>query len=137
MLNSVLSMADTDRRMFDFVIDREGATSEHIKIFGKFFTNSFLYSVAATEKSLVQKYCDGKYLEGEVCGLDYSPLNCVQSAPDLGYFFRTLNKTKQATIISVSWNKNGPPTSFYRMKQANNHWVIDGIQCVGGKNFNW
>lgn len=102
-----------------------------------FFTEPFRTSVTKVELELVEKDCGGKYIEGELCGLDFSPINCAQDSSEF-YFYRTEKASKYETIISYKWPGSVPSNAIkytkFRLVKENNIWKLDGVSCGGDVN---
>lgn len=52
------------------------------KEYRNFFTSALEKSIDDVEARLVKENCGGQYLEGELCGLDYTVLTCAQDVDD-------------------------------------------------------
>ena len=126
-----------DSRIFDFMTDRNGGRKIYEKQLGRYFSRHLLDAVAAFERNLVSKDCGGHYVEGDMCGFEYSPLTCAQDIPDDGYMFATEFRDSGATIITASWAMVGPALARYRMIRMSGTWIIDAIACPDGDRFNW
>lgn len=126
-----------DEHLIDFLIDYKGARQAYQKMFGRYFSVAYLDAVAAFERDLVAKNCGGEYVEGDMCGLESSPVNCAQDDPPNGYHYRTEYSAQGTVIILAAWERSGPWTARYRMKMAARGWVIDGVECPLGDRYNW
>ncbi len=102
-----------------------------------FFTEPFRASVTKAELELVEKDCGGKYIEGELCGLDFSPINCAQDSSEF-YFYRTEKATRNETIISYKWpgsvSNDAIKYTKFRLVKEGSIWKLDGVSCGGDMN---
>lgn len=126
-----------DTQLHDFLINYNGGRKAHEKEFSRYFTPRFVDAVAAMERKLVAKNCGGHYVEGDMCGLESSPLNCAQDDPAEGYWHQAERSDSRAVIIASAWQPNGPITARYRMVKRHGAWVLDAVACPGGERFNW
>lgn len=73
-LNTILKVQSSEQpgnmHLFDFLTDYKGARRTHEKMFGRYFSSTYLDAVAAYERELVIQNCGGEYVEGDMCGLD-------------------------------------------------------------------
>lgn len=88
-LDAILALRDDNGSLYEFLTNREGGRENHYKIFFPYFTSELLNSISAAEKKLVKLNCNGKYIDGDLCGIEYNPLNCAQDTPSNGYYYRT------------------------------------------------
>ncbi|OAN50158.1 hypothetical protein A6A04_01740 [Paramagnetospirillum marisnigri] len=140
-VNALLKVEATpplgDSRLHQFLIDYKGGRRLHHKLFGRHFTSAYLDAVAAFERELVVQNCGGEYVEGDMCGLESSPINCAQDVAPHGYWYRTEHSTGDTAIILAAWKRSGPWTARYRMKKESRGWVVDGVECPLGDRYNW
>ncbi len=96
----------------------------------KYLTNGVINSIRSEEKWQLDKYCNGKYIDGEICGLDYNPITCANDFTDESYYF-TVKQTKNTAEILHAWYKTDPVSEMprYFMVRENGVWKIDGIVC--------
>ncbi len=104
--------------------DRDQAfTAEYLRD----FTPALLRAIVAEEERLVRQDCNGHYIEGDLCGMDYVALWCGQDIrPDLRYHMRV--------EAGQTWIDTNSP-AHYRIMRHKKGWRIDGIQCEEGKGF--
>jgi hypothetical protein len=98
-------------------------------------TGDLIASIRTKEREIVQKDCKGKYVEGDICGLDYSPITCAQDM-NSKYEYRTLENTGDAVKIEYRWPPGGKPVATYTLRKNGTDWKIDGISCAGASAFN-
>ncbi|WP_156428728.1 hypothetical protein [Magnetospirillum sp. XM-1] len=140
-LNVILKVQASERpgnvHLFDFLTDYKGARRTYEKMFGRYFSSAYLDAVAAYERELVVQNCGGEYVEGDMCGLESSPLNCAQDDAPYGYWYRTERSTGNSVIIVAAWERSGPWIARYRMSKEARGWVVDGVECHQGYHYNW
>jgi hypothetical protein len=128
-LDRVLKMADGDEFQLDNLLHRYPVVPKKQVDYRGMLTVKLIAAMQAEEHKLVAKDCGGRYLEGEICGMDYSPITCAQDtiAP---YTYKTLTQRARDAIIAG-------PSATYRMIQVGSGWQIDGIKCTEGAAFNF
>lgn len=144
-LDGILKRATVDANFFEFVLKRPWFDPAKGNDYSTMLTQTLLDTLAAREAKYVKEDCGGKYLDGEICGLDYDPITCGQDPP-LAYRFRTRMQKEGVAVISTvnALSSNDfanyrliadeyPPT--YRMLKVNGQWQLDGIDC-GDANSN-
>ncbi len=100
------------------------------------FTQDFRNSVLSTNHEALKQNCGGKYIEGEICGLDINPVSCTQDKSD-DYFFRTEQQTTHQAIISYAWPENQDASATYRLLKDAKGWKLDAVSCPRYLKFNW
>ena len=123
--------------LFTFLTDYKGARRAYEGVFGRYFSSAYLDAVAAFERELVAQNCGGEYVEGDMCGLEASPLNCAQDDAPYGYWYRTEQVAGGTATIVAAWERSGPWTARYRMRKEARGWVVDGVECPLGGRYNW
>lgn len=105
------------------------------KEYSGLFTTELLHAMETKQKSMVEDQCGGKYIEGEICGLDYSPISCTQ---DNGWprVFRTEQESPRETIVSYTMPESYFPGPSYRLINNEGVWKLDGIDCGRAGLFN-
>jgi hypothetical protein len=97
-------------------------------------TPALIAALVKEEKKMVQKDCGGKYLQGEICGFDYSPITCAQdSAPS--YLYHTVLDLQSRVVIEYAWPNETSRAAVYTLVKRGDRWLIDGITCAGGAAF--
>ena len=87
------------------------------------------------EKKLVRKECGGKYLDGEECGFDYSPITCAQDS-EPSYVYHTVLEFDAKAVIEYAWPNQTSRVATYTMVKSKSGWLIDGVTCATGPKFN-
>jgi hypothetical protein len=137
-LNEIFHHSDNDDNLSEFVLKRPWYDAKKDKGYATLFTPNLLAAWASAEAQLVQHDCQGKYLDGEICGIDYSPITCGNATSDKGYRFRTKEADDRKAILSSRWageqaRADGPQ---YRMAKEGGSWRLDGVDCGNGAKFN-
>ncbi len=86
---------------------------------------------------LVNQDCDGEYIDGDMCGINYNPLTCAQDYYDEGYIYKTLSSDDKTAIIAYRWPYLPEVVATYRLILQNKRWVVDGVACKNSAKFNW
>jgi len=136
-LNSILKWRDPGGPVYRFLTDQNGGRKLYEKRFDRHFTVPLLDAVAALERKLVKEECRGRYVEGDMCGIGYNPLNCAQDDPPNGYHFLVESAGEGTEVIATAWRASGPVTARYRVTRYHGTWAIDAISCPDGDSFNW
>ena len=136
-LDRILKTADGDEALLDNILEGRGKNNFHPSVdYRSMLTPMLLSSIRKYEKLEVKKSCGGHYLP-EVCGIDFSPINCAQDSNDT-YLYSTKLGSDQSAIVSYTWPSANPSAvAIYRMTGGPGHWRIDGIVCADfGIKFN-
>jgi hypothetical protein len=137
-LDAIIRRSDKDDNMFNYVLKRPGYDATKDAGYSRLFTPNLLLAWAHAEAELVKQDCGGKYLEGEICGFDYSPITCAQDSSDSGRVYRTIEATDDAVRIAYRWGGRGAPAEGprYRLIKDGRDWKLDGVDCGDGVTFN-
>jgi hypothetical protein len=137
-LNEIFHRSDNDDNLSEFVLKRPWYDAKKDKGYATLFTQSLLAAWASAEAQLVQQDCQGKYLDGEICGIDYSPITCGNATSDKGYVFRTKQADDRSAILFSRWagHEASGEDSQYRMVKEAGSWRLDGVDCGDGAKFN-
>jgi hypothetical protein len=136
-LDAIIKRVDKDddqmykiRRARDKVKTRGGVD------YATLLTQPLLAAIAQAEAAEVKKNCGGKYIRGELCGLDYDPVTCAQDYNDT-YLYRTEQEGPLEARIAYTWpNDTANPAAIYHLIRQGDRWMIDGIACYGSASFN-
>lgn len=139
-LDAILKSADRDDDQLDNLLGGRGP--------GKFrqtfdyravLTQRLISAIRRTETKLVKRNCGGNYYDGEICGLDFLPIECTQDTNDT-YLYRTDMQNKSVARIDYAWpsNKwsNTSLVASYKLVKIADQWKIDGIKCCNSRTFN-
>lgn len=142
-LNTLLTLdvfASEDERfgsLQDFIIDYPHRDKKFDHLYTNFFSSELLSAWRHAEQEQVTLECDGKYINGQRCGLSINPLTCVHDFPSNGYVYNTLFQNEFQTTVLVAWSDHEESTiGLYRLVKENKHWVLDSVSCTDGAHFN-
>lgn len=135
-LDRVLKIADEDEGdMLYFALNIPGQKKD----FSYLFSEKLLQSWRKAEKEAVQETCNGFYVDGESCGLDYNPIICAQDIPE-HYLYHTQTESAHEVLIASIWPQyihDPQHQKAYRLiKNKAGAWVLDGVNCGEGEAFN-
>lgn len=134
-LEQILKRADKDEHLLDNLLQGRGTNNFKPTVnYQSLLTLGLIEAIRKHEQALVGKDCKGIYLEGEICGLDYSPITCGQDS-GTRYEFRTLQAEPSKAKIDFRWS-GGEIAASYRLVKVDERWKIDGISCTGADAFN-
>lgn len=120
----------------DYVLQAPYRDQKYDSKYADFFSQAYVRACAKKEKELVDRYCGGNYISGEQCGIDFSPIACTQDSNN-SYVYNTLMETDKVARIEYKWHlTDDKPDATYRLIKQGNVWVIDGVKCEVGDNFN-
>lgn len=132
-LDKILHVADADTNQLANLLHRPGHDGR--VDYRQLLTPKLIAAISKTERDLVRKDCGGKYKEGELCGLDYSPITCAQdSSPS--YLFHSVLEFESKAVIEYAWPDGNETAATYTLVKDSNGWKIDGITCAHSKAFN-
>jgi hypothetical protein len=145
-LDAILTRAKTDYDMTFYALNEPHYDpllgSPHARLvppedkgYSRLFTKPLVNAWRELEKSLVQQSCGGKYIGGELCGLDYNPILCTQDDSDT-FHYHTVNSDKNMAIIEYSPPETEYLLATYRMIKDQQGWKIDGVACRDSDKFN-
>ena len=128
-LDRVLRSSEKDANLLDFVLHTPWYKPRADKGYVGYFTKHFLSVMAEMEKKAVKDNCKGKYLKGEICGLDYNPLTCAQDQAETRYLYRADSSDDAKAVISYVWPGEAQRAAVFEMLYENGCWKIDAVRC--------
>ena len=98
--------------------------------YSNYLTNKLALAIETYEKNLVQKTCNGKYLDDQICGINYNPITCSQESFEFEVY-NTIKTNNHETTIEYSYLLDNKiyPIATYRLVNKLNIWLLDGIKC--------
>ena len=137
--DALIHLDDSGYDLFFFMIKRPSRNRSLDRRFAPLFSKELQAAWAQEEKRLVLQGCNGRYIDGELCGIDFRPLVCAQDYSEEGYTYRTLRSDAKSALIEMSWAEHSDnPSAQYRMILVGDRWVMDGVYCLRwGVGFNW
>lgn len=134
-LNRILRRADADHVLLDNLFKRYGPVPRARRVdYSAFLTPELLAALASTEAKMVKENCGGQYRDGEICGLDYSPITCAQDYAK-PYSYRTESSGPGRAAIAYRWPHRHDIAARYDLKIDAGVWKIDNISCGADGNF--
>lgn len=131
-LDKILHLSDADQDQLANLLHRPGRDGK--VDYTQMMTPALIAALVKEEKKMVQKDCGGKYLDGEECGFDYSPITCAQDlAPS--YLYHTVLDLNDRVVIEYAWPNQASRAAVYTLVKRGDRWLIDGITCAGGTAF--
>jgi len=139
VLDSLLAksrdIGEESAALHDYITKAPDANQEYDKEFDTLITSQLRNSIARMQIDEVKKNCNGKYIEGELCGLDVDPITCSQDSP-VKYVYRSKSISPHEVVIHVRADYNGKEDmASYRLAWRDPVWKVDGIRCGGGSYF--
>jgi hypothetical protein len=136
-LLQIIDAFDQNPDLLEPILGRSEQKTAETEHFARHFSPALRKALHAAESDLVQQYCGGVYRDGELCGLDYTPLTCAQDVFGSANAVLTSETNGQnQTIISYRTSGDDTVIARYRMQQMHGAWIIDGIDC-DYSTFNW
>jgi hypothetical protein len=138
LLDYLISLDESGGNFYHFILGTPEYDPAQDPGYARFFSPALLKAFRKKEASLVKKNCDGKYIDGDICGLDYTPIICGQGWPD-AYIYRTIKPTRDSAIVITSWQPHADSLHSYpayRFIRVKDHWKLDGVACGKDEQFN-
>jgi hypothetical protein len=132
-LDKILHLADADEDQLANLLHRPG--SDGRVDYTQMLTPALIAALRNEEKKLVRKECGGKYLDGEECGFDYSPITCAQDS-EPSYIYHTILEFDAKAVIEYAWPNQPSSAATYTVVKGKSGWLIDGVTCATGPKFN-
>lgn len=134
LLTTLVNLADKDEDQLDNLLNGRGDTKFKQTVdYSRYLTPALINSIRSEETRLLNQDCQGHYQDGEICGIDHSPLTCAQDTLTFTYKIKHSEATK--AVITAQY-LNYPEITTYYFVRIHNHWKIDGIDCGTGAGFN-
>lgn len=136
-LDAIIKQSETDENMIEYILNRPGYDPSKDNGYSHLFTPALLKAWTDKEANLLRQDCGGKYIDGEICGIDYSPITCGQDIVG-GHFYRTLNSSANTTSTVMAATSPQPDSSgaIYRLVRDEEGWKLDGVDCGANIRFN-
>ncbi len=112
-----------------FAINRPKRDRSNDRLLLPLFSKNLRNSWIEEEKKLVKEECGGKYIDGDLCGIDHNPLTCAQDYNEEGYLYKTLAEDDEVAIISYMWPHRPKVSATFRMIRQKGQWIVDGVSC--------
>ncbi|KHK04068.1 hypothetical protein [Desulfovibrio sp. TomC] len=129
-LDRVLRLSEKDPDLVAFLLATPQYKARAGKDYGRYVTPRLRTDLAALERATVAENCQGKYLDGELCGLDYNPLTCAQDLADGAYLYQTASSGDGRAEISYKWPGEKDSLGRFTLVQDGGVWKIDAVTCL-------
>ncbi|MBN2752375.1 MAG: hypothetical protein JXQ84_06670 [Rhodospirillaceae bacterium] len=136
-LDLIITLADSTRGTFaDYATSDPRRDVRYDPHYARFITPGLREAISREETQLVKKNCGGKYVDGEICGMDSDPITCTQDIAEEGYLFRTERTKRDMVIVAYRWPESTKIAGVHRLVRAGGVWKLDGIRCDPTMSFN-
>ena len=129
-LDRIVRQSEKDQNLVEFVLRTPAYKPKADKGYAGLFTKRLLDAMAARERAAVAENCKGKYIPGELCGLDYNPLTCAQDEPDGPYLYTTQSAEPEKATIVLFRPGEKKPAVRYEMTREAGQWKLDAVRCL-------
>jgi hypothetical protein len=128
-LDNLLRLSEKRSGLVDALLGRRAGKAD-LALAGQMTTPRLRRQLADLERWTVRENCKGRYIPGELCGLDYNPLTCAQDASDAPYSYRTLSSSADQAEIAYFWPGADSPLARFFMVAVAGTWKLDAVQCL-------
>lgn len=135
-LDGLLLLAEADVDLGWYATGRNTRDAKKDGRFARYFSKKLVTEWRKAEIAELKRNCGGRYVEGDMCGLETHPITCSQSDYPDGYYYRTEQAGQGWAVISYRWPPNSSPLATYRMVKSGHRWIMDGVACRGDLKFN-
>jgi hypothetical protein len=128
-LSAALKRADADDEQLDNLFHRYGPVPRAKRVdYAQYLTARFWDRLRRQEAAMVRKDCGGRYEDGEVCGMESSPITCAQDTLPAPLAYRSEPSADGRVRV---WLKDagGSPATLYVMAHEGGVWKIDDARC--------
>lgn len=129
-LDRVLRLSEKDPNLVEFLLATPQYKAKSGKDYGRYVTPRLRTDLAALERATVAENCQGKYLDGELCGLDHNPLTCAQDMADGAYLYQTESAGDGRADIAYKWPGQKAVVARFALVQEGGVWKIDAVTCL-------
>lgn len=128
-LDRVLRLSEKDQNFIEFLRATPQYQARPGQDYGRYVTARLRGGMAALERAAVTTNCQGRYIDGELCGLDYNPLTCAQDEGPGAYLYKTESSGDDRAVIAYAWPGEKGMVASFRMVQEGGVWKIDAVTC--------
>ena len=130
-LDKLLRLSEKRYGLVAAVLGRPGGGKGDAALARELTTARLRQDLAGQERKAVRDNCKGRYVPGEICGLDYNPLTCAQDESDAPYGYRTTtSSTADQADIAYSWPGAASPSARFVMVREAGAWKLDAAKCL-------
>ncbi len=136
-IDYILTVISEKQGFFSSITKKPWRNKADDNIFSVYFSSKLQKAWIDEEIRLLNMWCDGKYIEGDMCGLNIDPFTCAQDSYEEGYIYKTLSSDDKTAIIAYRWPYLPEVVATYRLISQNKRWIVDGVDCGNSTKFNW
>jgi len=129
-LDKLLRLSEKRFGLVAAVLGRPSGGKNDVALARELITARLRQDLAGQERRAVRDNCKGRYVPGEICGLDYNPLTCAQDESDAPYSFRTTAATVDRADIVYVWPGAATPSASFVMVWETGVWKLDAVRCL-------
>ena len=129
-LDKLLRLSEKRVGLVAAVLGRSGGGKGDAVLARELTTARLRQDLAELERKAVRDNCKGRYIPGELCGLDYNPLTCAQDESDAPYSYRTTTAIPDRADIVYSWPGAANPSASFIMVREGEAWKLDAVRCL-------
>ncbi len=137
LLDRIINTADKDPDLGPFALKLPSRDRRADSKYSALFSPALERAWSTAEADLVKKDCGGAYQEGEICGMDFSPITCAQDSNDGKYQYATTAQDDHSAVIALRWAGQPDVVATYRLLRHGGAWLMDGVACQAGPHFNF
>lgn len=135
-LDGVITLAQVDDDIIGFARGLEDRDRRKDEKFARYFSLALVTAWRAAERAAVEKNCAGRYVAGDICGIEVNPITCTTDLNEGGYVYATEKTDGDTAVISYRWPQFPDLVATYRMARAGHRWFLDGVSCRSYLRFN-
>lgn len=129
MVDTVLRLSEKDNNLLEYLLKTPQYDPKVANDYSRYFTKRLCDDMAAMEKMAVEENCQGKYIDGEVCGTDYNPLTCSQDGSEAPYQYRTESSADGKAVVAYKWRGEKDAQARFDLVEEGGVWKIDSVRC--------
>ncbi|BAH75578.1 hypothetical protein [Solidesulfovibrio magneticus] len=129
-LDKLLRLSEKRVGLVAALLGRPGGGKGEAALARELTTVRLRHDLSELERKAVRDNCKGRYIPGELCGLDYNPLTCAQDESDAPYSYRTTAATADRSDITYSWPGSAAPSASFVMVREAGVWKLDAARCL-------
>lgn len=139
-LARIIQKAQDDKELPRYLLEHSSPDPVRDKENSTMFTASLLAALNDSEADQVHRRCGGRYIPGEVCGIKYNPITCLDFERPM-YVFRTdssgeFSNGDSSAVIAYRLPEGQQIVATYNMLRVDGMWKVDGVDCTVGGSFN-
>ena len=129
-LDKLLRLSEKRSGLVDVLLGLPGGGKGDAALARELTTARLRRDLTELERQAVRNNCKGRYIPGELCGLDYNPLTCAQDESDAPYSYRTTAASAERADIVYSWPGAADPSASFVMVREAGAWKLDAVRCL-------